>query len=121
MRQHLLVWKVCAAMKIEMSGYAYVRADAKTVKDLRTLLQFLNDNKVRDDAEIDWNSSMGYLYVVAADQAAASFIECGDHMHDLHFDVILNTHDHEPHVDSIAMFDWPAHDRSKYNDPSMPG
>lgn len=108
-------------MKIEMSGYAYVRADAQTVADLRTLLQFLDDNKVRDDAEIDWNSSMGYLYVVAADQAAASFIECGEHVPpDLQFDVILNTHDHEPSK-SIAMFDWPAKDRSKYNDPSMPG
>ena len=108
-------------MKIEMSGYAIVRADAQTVADLRTLLQFLDDNKVAATAAIDWNKSTGHLYVVAADQAAASFIECGDHMHDHHFDVILNTHDHEPHIDSIAMFDWPAHDKSKYNDPSMPG
>ena len=108
-------------MKIEMSGYAAVRADAQTVGDLRTLLQFLDDNKVADTAAIDWDKSTGHLYVVAADQAAASFIECGEHVPpDLHFDVILNTHDHERDK-TVAMFDWPAKDRNKYNDPSMPG
>ena len=120
MRQQIL-WKVCEAMLIEMNGYAAVRANAQTVEDLRTLMQFLDDNKVADTAQIDWDKSTGHLYVVAADQAPAMFIECGDHVPpDMHFDVILNTHYHE-RDDTVAMFDWPAKDRNKYNDPSMPG
>lgn len=103
-------------MKIEMSGYAYVRADARNVKDLRTLLRFLDDNKVTDTAELDWSS--GYLYVSVIEDATADFIECGDHIPPDHkFDVILNTHDHEKD-NTPAMFDWPAIDR--YADEARP-
>jgi hypothetical protein len=81
-------------MNIEMTGYADVRADAKTVKDLRDLVSFLDENRVRDDAQIDWGS--GYVYILVADNARADFIECGDHIPpDLEFDVILSTHDHD--------------------------
>ena len=114
-------------MKIEMSGYACVRADARTVKDLRTLLRFLDDNKVTDTAELDWGS--GHLYVSVIEDAKAEFIECGDHIPpDLKFDVILNTHSHpvpetyeealEMRLDQPAKFDWPAID--KYGDDARP-
>jgi hypothetical protein len=101
-------------MKIEMSGYACVRADARNVKDLRTLLRFLDDNKVTDTAELDWGS--GYLYVSVAEDARAEFIQCGEHIQpNLEFDVILNTHSHN---DEPARYDWPAID--KYGDEDRP-
>lgn len=94
-----------------MSGYAYVRADARTVQDLRQLLRFLDDNLVSDEADVDW--SAGYVYITAAEGASAEFIECGDHIPpDYKFDVILNTHDH-PNYREPAMFDWPTKDRLK--------
>jgi hypothetical protein len=114
-------------MKIEMSGYAYVRADVRTVEDLRTLLRFLDDNKVTDAAELDWGSE--YVYVSVTEDAKAEFIECGEHIPpDLKFDVILNTHQHqipetyeealELRLEHPARFDWPAID--KYGDLSRP-
>lgn len=110
-------------MKIEMNGYAHVRADARTVKDLRDLLRFLDDNRVRDDANVDW--STGHVYVVVVDDGVAEFIECGDHIPpDYKFDVILNTHTHPVNVPETyeealemaldrrpATYDWPTKDK----------
>jgi len=110
-------------MEISMSGYSHVRADARTVKDLRDLLRFLDDNRVTDSADLDWGE--GYVYVIVADSVKAEFIECGDHIPpDLHFDVILNTHSHhepdppetfeealERDYKKPAKYDWPSIDR----------
>jgi hypothetical protein len=109
-------------VNIEMSGYADVRADVRTVKDLRDLVSFLDKNRVRHDAQIDWGS--GFVYILVADNARGEFIECGDHIPpDLEFDVILNTHSHpvpetyeealEMQLDYPAQYEWPARDRSK--------
>lgn len=109
-------------MKIEMSGYSTVRADVRTVQDLHDLIRFLDDNRVRRDAELDWGK--GHVYVLVVENAEAEFIECGDHIPpDTHFDVILNTHTHpvpetyeealELRLDQPANYDWPAHDKEK--------
>ena len=106
-------------MKIEMRGYAHVRADAKTVEDLHQLLRFLDDNLVSRDANVDWGS--GYVYVGVVDDASAEFIQCGNHRPtNMKYDVILDTHycgpeSYEEARDErqVAMFDWPTKDRLK--------
>lgn len=82
-------------MRFEMSGYAALRADVRTVADLRELVQLLNKNKVRDDADVDFDRSNVWI-TVAGDMSPAEFIECGDHYRgDEQFDVILTTHEHK--------------------------
>ena len=135
-------------MKIEMSGYSHVRAAARTVKDLRDLVSFLDKNRVRDEAQVDWGGE--YVYVIVADDVSAEFIECGDHIPpDTDFDVLLNTHYHDEDEDEEilchrcggkdddntyhlhrgeyfcvpcyrkpAKYDWPAIDR--YGDEARP-
>jgi len=81
-------------MNIEMRGYADVRADARTVKDLRDLVSFLNENRVRDDVKIDWSS--GFVYVLVVEDTEGDFIECGEHMgDDRAYHVLLETHSHD--------------------------
>jgi hypothetical protein len=102
---------VALLMNIEMTGYADVRADAKTVKDLRDLVSFLDENRVRDDAQIDWGS--GYVYILVADNARADFIECGDHIPPANaYDVLIPTHGHGDPDKAPARFDWPAKDKT---------
>ena len=110
-------------MKIEMSGYSTVRADVRTVQDLRDLLRFLDDNRVRRDVQLDWGE--GYVYAFVVENAEAEFIQCGEHIPpDLHFDVILNTHTHPVNVPETyeealemaldrrpATYDWPTKDK----------
>lgn len=107
-------------MKIEMTGYATMRADVRSVEDLRQLVSALDKNKVRGDAEVDWGS--GYVYVGVAEDAKATWIECGDHLYgDEQWDVLIETHSHPEHNDEPAMFDWPAKDRlNQYGDESRP-
>lgn len=112
-------------MKIEMSGYAYVRADVQTVKDMRDLMRFLDDNKVTGSAEFAFGDR--YVYVSVVDDVKAEFIECGEHIpSDMEFDVILNTHTHpinlpetyeealEMQLDYPAQYDWPGRDRTAH-------
>ena len=103
-------------MEISMSGYSHVRANPRTVSDLRDLLRFLDDNRVTDFADLDWGD--GYVYVIVADSVDAEFIECGEHIPpDRAFDVILNTHSHDEYKNP-AKYDWPAIDR--YGDEARP-
>lgn len=98
-------------MKIEMTGYATMRADVRTVEDLRQLVKALDENKVRGDADVEWGS--GHVYVGVAEDAKAIWIECGDHLvGDERWDVLLETHHHDDH-EQPAMFDWPSKDRAK--------
>lgn len=98
-------------MKIEMKGHAALRADVRTVDDLRQLVKALDESKVRGDVEAVWGEE--YVYINVVDTAKATWIECGDHLpgHE-QWDVLLETHHHDDH-EQPAMFDWPSKDRAK--------
>ena len=80
-------------MKIEMKGHAALRADVRTVDDLRQLVKALDESKVRGDVEAVWGEE--YVYINVVDTAKATWIECGDHLFgDEQWDVLLETHSH---------------------------
>ena len=83
-------------MRFEMSGYAALQAvDVHTVADLRDLVAYLDTNKVREDADVEFDRSNVWI-TVAGDMSPAYFIECGDHYRDdEQFDVVLTTHEHK--------------------------
>lgn len=97
-------------MKIEMTGYAAMRADVRTVDDIRRLVKTLDENKVRGDANVDWGS--GHVYVGVAEDAKVTWIECGDHLAgDEQWDLLIETHEHDE--GEPAAYDWPTKDKRK--------
>ena len=99
---------------VEMSGWISAKKEVQTLKDLRDLVAWCDENKINDDAVLDYGSGP-YLYVdfLGDDVVQASWIQCGDHgPSDPHFDILVETHHHDDH-EQPAMFDWPSKDRAK--------
>lgn len=96
--------------KVEMSGFVSAQMKARTVKDLRAFVRWLDEYKVSDSKEIDWGS--GYVYVELTSVAVpAEWIECGEHIPpDTAYDLLISTHDH---YKKPSDFDWPTRDKLK--------
>ena len=96
--------------KVEMSGFVSAQMKARTVKDLRAFVRWLDKYKVSDSKEIDWGS--GYVYVELTSVAVpAEWIECGEHVPpDTAYDLLISTHDHHK---KPSDFDWPTRDKLK--------
>lgn len=101
-------------MKIEIHGYASVKADVRTVGDLRELVKWLDRYLVESEKEVD---AQGHLWLTLADTndgATAEMIECGDHVPPaVRYDVVINTHDHpKPEAESDRpKYDWMSIDK----------
>ena len=96
--------------EVEMSGFVSAQMKARTVKDLRAFVRWLDKYKVSDSKEIDWGS--GYVYVELTSVAVpAEWIECGEHIPpDTAYDLLISTHDHHK---KPSDFDWPTRDKLK--------
>ena len=96
--------------EVEMSGFVSAQMKARTVKDLRAFVRWLDKYKVSDNKEIDWGS--GYVYVELTNVAVpAEWIECGEHVPpDTAYDLLISTHDH---YKKPSDFDWPTRDKLK--------
>lgn len=100
-------------MKIEIHGYASIKADVRTVGDLRELVKWLDKYQVDPSRQIE---SSGDLWLVLADTNhgdTIEMIECGDHIPpDSGHDVLINTHKHhEEDKREPAKYDWPSIDK----------
>jgi len=96
--------------KVEMSGFITAQMKARTVKDLRAFVRWLDKYKVSDSKEIDLGS--GNVYVELTNVAApAEWTECGEHIPpDTAYDLLISTHDHDS---KPATFDWMTKDKLK--------
>jgi len=103
--------------EVEMSGFVSAQMKARTVKDLRAFVRWLDKYKVSDSKEIDWGS--GYVYVELTSVAVpAEWIECGEHIPpDTAYDLLISTHDHHK---KPSDFDWPTKDKLKEAYKRMP-
>ena len=101
-------------MKIEIHGYASVKADVRTVGDLRELVKWLDKYLIESEKAVD---AQGHLWLTLADTTeggTAEMIECGDHVPpSTRYDVIINTHEHEQpsKKPDLPKYDWMSIDR----------
>jgi len=96
--------------EVEMNGFVSAQMKARTVKDLRAFVRWLDKYKVSDSKEIDLGS--GNVYVELTSVAApAEWIECREHNPpDTAYDLLISTHDHH---NKPAAFDWVTKDKLK--------
>ena len=115
--------------RIVMSGFVSAECEARTLGDLRALVRWCDEYRVSDEANLDWGMGKLFVDLTGKDTAAASWIECGDHLFDdEHWDLLIETHAHperekyngpetyeEAREEALekkpAKFDWPAWDR----------
>jgi len=96
--------------KVEMSGFVSAQMKARTVKDLRAFVRWLDKYKVSDSKEIDWGSGCVYVELTSV-AVPAEWIECGEHVPpDTAYDLLISTHDHHK---KPSDFDWPTRDKLK--------
>lgn len=102
-------------MRLEIHGYASVKADVHTVADLRDFVKWLDKHAVPGERVVDWDQ---HLWLTLSDTNTgdtAELIECGDHVPPAAaFDVLLTTHAHEstpaPARD-VPEYDWITKDK----------
>lgn len=116
-------------MEIELTGFATVSADVRTVGDLYEFAQILESRNIDPESELDWSRSRVFVDLKVHD---IDWIECGDHRPRMlpngewesWSDVILITHGHDSEIsgqmttDEVIEhqptdYDWPARDRAK--------
>lgn len=123
---------------IEMTGWVSAKKEVRTLKDLRDLVSWCDQYKLKDESVIDYGSGP-YLYVDfmgESEVSKATWIECGDHLWgDEQWDVLIETHRHPEYEKDNgpdnyeearelalerkpAKYDWPTKDR--YGDESRP-
>ena len=100
-------------MKIEIHGYASIKADVRTVGDLRELVRWLDKYHVDAGKEVEYDQ---VIWIPLADTHmgdSAEMISCGDHIPPADaYDVILNTHGHgDTSASGHARYDWMSIDR----------
>ena len=104
--------------EIEMSGFVSAQMKARTVKDLRTLVRWLDKYNVSDSKEIDWGSGYVYVELTGESPTVAEWIECGEHIPpDTAYDLLISTHNHHKRPSD---FDWPTKDKLKEEYKRMP-
>lgn len=106
-------WKVALHMKIEIHGFASIKAEVRTVGDLRELVKWLDKYHVNSDRDIEYDT---HLWIPLADTHLgdkAEMISCGDHIPpDDAYDVIINTHTHaKKGKKEPPKYDWPSIDK----------
>ena len=97
-------------MEIELTGFATVSADIRTLGDLIEFIEILKDKHVDPDSELDWGR--GRLHVDLKVHEV-QWIGCGDHYpvfrEDGSFedwsDVIIVTHGHEQEISGQMTID----------------
>ena len=84
---------------VELAGWVTAKREARTLKDLRDLVAWCDEHKIKDDAVLDYGGGCLYVDFLGDDQLKATWIECGDHRPgDEQWDVLIETH-HHPEYD----------------------
>ena len=89
-------------MKVEIHGYASIKADVRTVGDLRELVKWMDKFGVDGARQVEVDRDVWTVLADTNDGDTAEMIECGDHIPpNSRYDVLINTHSH-------SAMDYPA-------------
>ena len=81
---------------MKMTAIVTIECKARTLGDLRELVQWCDKYRVSDKSELDWGSGSMFIDLSGTELLPAEWIECGDHIPpDHNYDVIVVKHEHE--------------------------
>lgn len=82
--------------KIRVTAFATVDCEARTLGDLRKLVEWCDKHGLEDRLGLDWGAGFVYVEITGDTAVRAEMIECGDHIPPkFMFDVLVPTHEHK--------------------------
>ena len=115
---------------MDFHGFASVSLHKQyTFGDLRRFVEYLAKHGVSDDAMVEYEREGIYVTLVdtAQKHGKVSFIECGEHIDDVQYDILIETHSHEkpePKIEYKPGWDWVRNlvlpETDKYSDEARP-